>query len=151
MSSLGYYEGEKWIHKCGATLVSSNHFLTAAHCVSNASNWKILVGGFNLSIRKSQKRGIDADIIDVNAHPLYEYKNAYFDIAIITTNKIIFTNNIQPICLPEYSSTEIHKYDHNHVQLLGWGASSLTGEASKVLKRVHQMVFPNKYCNNTHI
>jgi V8-like Glu-specific endopeptidase len=33
MASLGYLEDGKWEHKCGATLITNEHFLTAAHCV----------------------------------------------------------------------------------------------------------------------
>jgi hypothetical protein len=150
MSSLGYYEDDKWIHQCGATLVSSHHFLTAAHCVKNTTNWKIHVGDFSFSLPNSQLHGIDVNINNINIHPLYN-NNAYFDIAIITTDYIKFTNNIQPICLPEYKSTDVHKYDRDHVDLLGWGASSVSGKTSKVLKRISQIVFPNLYCNNTHI
>ena len=36
MASIGYYdENNKWNHQCGATLISNNIFLTAAHCVNN--------------------------------------------------------------------------------------------------------------------
>ncbi len=35
VTSIGFYEGTKWIHNCGATLISSQHFLTAAHCVND--------------------------------------------------------------------------------------------------------------------
>ena len=34
MASMGFWNAEKkWDHKCGATLVSKQHFITAAHCV----------------------------------------------------------------------------------------------------------------------
>ena len=35
MASIGFYnEDQKWIHRCGATLITHEHFLTAAHCAS---------------------------------------------------------------------------------------------------------------------
>jgi secreted trypsin-like serine protease len=36
MASLGYEnDKKKWEHECGATLVSKQHFITAAHCAGN--------------------------------------------------------------------------------------------------------------------
>jgi secreted trypsin-like serine protease len=33
MGSIGYLDGDKkWVHKCGATLITLRHALTAAHC-----------------------------------------------------------------------------------------------------------------------
>ncbi len=150
MSSLGYYKEDNWNHQCGATLVSSKHFLTAAHCIKNDTDQKIHVGASNFSLSKSQLHGIDVDIKGVKIHPLYNNNSSYFDIAIITSDIIKFTIGIQPICLPESSNTNVHKYDQYSVDLLGWGASSLFGNASKTLKKVPQTIFPNSYCNNTH-
>ncbi len=125
--------------------------MTAAHCIKSNTNQTIHVGTFNFSLPRSKLDGIDVDIRGVKIHPLYNYKSSYFDVAIITSDKINFTIGIQPICLPESSSTDVHKYDQYSVLLLGWGASNLNGNASKTLKKVSQTIFPNEYCNQTHI
>jgi hypothetical protein len=42
-------------------------------------------------------------ILDIQAvflHPNYDLKTAYFDIAIVETDAVTFTNNISPVCLP---------------------------------------------------
>jgi hypothetical protein len=45
------------------------------------------------------------------------------------------------VCLPEVMSTDIHKYDKDSVELIGWGSETKTGSASDRLKRVELKVF----------
>ena len=45
MASIGFVaDDKKWKHQCGATLISDQHFLTAAHCAINKEYVKF-VGG----------------------------------------------------------------------------------------------------------
>ena len=150
MASIGYYDDEdEWVHQCGATLISSKHFLTAAHCLANpTTNMKIHIGEFNFTPPKNQLQGKDISIKEIKIHPDYKYRNAYYDIAVIVTETLEFSNNIRPICLPKKSNTN---RDYHRVDLLGWGSSSIHGKASKVLKRVSLTIYPNEYCNNTHL
>lgn len=149
MASIGYYnEKDEWVHQCGATLISSQHFLTAAHCMADYTTLKIHVGDFNFTLQKSQLYGEDLEIEDVQTHPNFAGKYSYNDVAVIRTNPVKFSYFVRPICLPKAAGTN---RDYFRVELLGWGSSSLHGKASKTLKRVSLTLYPNKYCNNTHI
>ncbi len=40
------------------------------------------------------------DIVEVSVHPNYDGITAYFDIAVVETNIVTFSNYIHPVCLP---------------------------------------------------
>ena len=148
MASIGYYDpNNDWIHQCGATLISSSHFLTAAHCVANHKKWLIHVGDFNLAIAKTKPLGVDLIIKNVIVHSNYTGKSSYFDVSVIATDAVEFSELIRPICLPLKSGTN---RDFHTVDLLGWGSDHLYGPTSQVLKRVTQTIYPEEYCNDTH-
>ena len=148
MSSIGYYdENDEWYHLCGATLISHTHFLTAAHCASFKSKWKIHVGDFNFSLLRAELRGIDVEVRKITTHPQHLEKSPYYDVAIVETDSVEFSDVIYPICLPPDSST---RRDYARVDLLGWGSSNEHGKTSKLLKRVSLTLYPDKFCNETH-
>ena len=148
MASIGYYnEEDEWVHQCGATLITSNHFLTAAHCVANQTNQIIHVGEWNYTNPKNLLSGIDLPIRGIKIHHNYTRRVAYYDVAIIKTDAIQFSNDVRAVCLPKTSGAN---RDYFSVDLLGWGSSEIHGKASKVLQRVSLTIFPNEYCNNTH-
>ena len=148
MSSIGYYENDEWIHQCGATLISTRHFLTAAHCVDGHQNWQIHIGDFDFSLPRSDLRGIDLQMKKIKIHPKHQEKSPYYDLAVIETDYVKFSDVIYPICLP----TDPNKNrDDDLVTLLGWGSSTAHGKSSKLLQRVSLTLFSNEHCNETHI
>jgi hypothetical protein len=52
-------------------------------------------------------------------HPLFTNPNAYFDVAIVETDKdVALSPLVQPICLPE-ASTDVDKYEDKTMHLTG--------------------------------
>jgi len=49
------------------------------------------------------------------------------------------------VCIPSAPSADIHKYDNDFVELIGWGKKGTSGNVSKRLKRISVKIFPQKY------
>ena len=108
MASIGYYnEKDEWVHQCGATLISSQHFLTAAHCMADYTTLKIHVGDFNFTLQKSQLYGEDLEIEDVQTHPNFAGKYSYNDVAVIRTNPLFALFACQKLQAQTESTSEL--------------------------------------------
>ena len=82
------------------------------------SSWQVRVGDHDLDFSGTDRLGMDLGFRRVNVHPKYN-KTAYYDVAIITTESVDFSIDIQPVCLPSESSTDVKKFNNYHVDLLG--------------------------------
>ena len=85
---------------------------------TSISSWQVRVGDHDLNVTGTDRLGMDLDIRGITVHPEYN-KTAYYDVAIIATDNIDFSNDIQPICLPSESSTDENKFNRNQMDLLG--------------------------------
>ena len=105
--------------RCGASLVTQNHLLTAAHCFINekiGQNRKdnsdlYVILGSNDPVESLD--GIERKILNVVQHPEYAYPQAYFDVAIVTLDKSVPKTTIsiiRPICLPTNAVQDPGKY-----------------------------------------
>ena len=81
-------------------------------------SWAIRIGEINLQTRNST-RGIQLEIQNYLAHPMYDGETAYFDVGIILTDYVRYTKTIQPICLPTNASIELDKYARQFTELVG--------------------------------
>jgi len=104
----------------------------------------IRISDFNLQSDSDDRNAENIQILHTLVHPDYDGKSAYFDVAILETKPLTFSKAILPVCLPETSSDDIHKYDDRSVELIGWGSTESRGSSSNSLKRVRISVFPNR-------
>ncbi len=103
--------------------------------------WKIRIGDFDLGSDKDDGTAKNLDIIKKFIHPEFDGVASYFDVAILETEEITFSSKVKPVCLPNMPSKNIHKYDNDQAELIGWGSSTTTGNTSNRLKRVSLKVY----------
>ena len=88
-------------YTCGATLISTNYILTAAHCIQRSiASDIILIAGVHYQewyTDREQRRTVK----EIHVHPQYNSVTFRNDIAILRVDRpFIFNKYVQPACLP---------------------------------------------------
>ncbi|XP_025741217.1 enteropeptidase [Callorhinus ursinus] len=132
---------------CGASLVSNDWLVSAAHCVYGRnlepSKWKAILGlhmTSNLTSPQIVTRLIDQIVIN----PHYNKRTKDSDIAMMHLDfKVNYTDYIQPICLLE----ENQAFPPGRIcSIAGWGRIIHQGPTANILQEANVPLLSNEKC-----
>uniref|UniRef100_A0A2I3FTJ2 Enteropeptidase n=1 Tax=Nomascus leucogenys TaxID=61853 RepID=A0A2I3FTJ2_NOMLE len=142
---VGLYYGGRLL--CGASLVSSDWLVSAAHCVYGRnlepSKWTAILGlhmTSNLTSPQTVSRLIDQIVIN----PHYNRRRKDNDITMMHLEfKVNYTDYIQPICLPE--ENQVFPPGRN-CSIAGWGTVVYQGTTANILQEADVPLLSNEKC-----
>uniref|UniRef100_A0A182JGR8 Peptidase S1 domain-containing protein n=2 Tax=Anopheles atroparvus TaxID=41427 RepID=A0A182JGR8_ANOAO len=133
---------------CGATIVTNNYALTAAHCLllRSINDTVLLVGDHNIRTGSDTSYAQVYVVAQFLSHTGFTVKPVQNDIALVRTQQTIQYNpGVGPACLPWRYTTET--FAGSTIEATGWGDLDFGGPRAEALNKVQLAVISNTDCS----
>ncbi|XP_025161449.1 venom serine protease 34 isoform X2 [Harpegnathos saltator] len=149
----GLVDSVERILYCGATIISTQHVITAAHCVKDRDPGKlgVIVGEHDTSTGTETNATKLYRMKECMIHPGYFPGNTINqnDIAVCQIiGSITYNDKVSPVCLPFQHSRD--SFDESIVTALGWGLKEFGGEKAVELHGVELDVINLSDCKRAY-
>jgi len=153
IAALGYknLSTGQIVYRCGATLVTARHVVTAAHCVREDLT-TVLLGEHEVGNDEDGANPEEFLISTITKHENFKSGSLDDDIAVVELKTaVVFKKGIQPVCLPSHTPRLLtEKFVSEGAYLAGWGRTSYHGQASSKLLQGILSVTSNQECREKY-
>ncbi|XP_064088359.1 phenoloxidase-activating factor 2-like, partial [Macrobrachium nipponense] len=130
---------------CGATLISNQWLVTAAHCVSDRSNLKVRLGEWVVNDNQEPLQPRDFEVTRTVVHPNYNSYNLHNDIALMKLDSPVnYEYHINRVCVPR--ADQAPPAQGTRCFATGWGKNAFDGQYQATLKQIDIPVVEQGKC-----
>ncbi|KAM7357438.1 venom serine protease Bi-VSP-like [Cochliomyia hominivorax] len=137
--------------KCGGTLVSARHVITAAHCQNSKFQITFVRLGEHDLTTDTEAHHVDINVVRIEKHPDYYKPSGRNDIAVLYLERNVeFSDTISPICMPTSPQLRQKTYVRYNPFVIGWGKTMEGGTPSNVLQELQIPIYENQICRDRY-